>query len=400
MANLPELDEFTAGVFQIEEDTVWLGGAEGPANDQGKALANRTKWLKGQLEALGAAAVLIANLASQAEAEAGADNTKWMTPLRVAEAIAAATGSVAALDADADGTLAANSDLRVATQKATKTYIAAAVAALVNSSPAALDTLKELADALGDDANFAATMTNALALKAPLASPALTGNPTAPTPAQFDNDTSIATTAFARAIGHRAADYHNVTTSAAISATWIGSTLVCGSAGNIAPVLPAANAVQSGDRFEVFNINTGIATFTRAGADLITVGSSTATTVAVGGGDSLTLESNGADRWVAVGGSAQFGFASAFGSSLAASGYQKLPSGLIFQWGTGDCGAGSTATVTFPIAFTSAAYSVSATDGTGSGLGYLITTVGVTTTGCGFTAGGNAGQFYWFAVGK
>lgn len=35
--------------------------------------------------------------------------------------------------------------------------IAAAVSALVNSSPAALDTLKELADALGSDANFAAT---------------------------------------------------------------------------------------------------------------------------------------------------------------------------------------------------------------------------------------------------
>jgi len=39
----------------------------------------------------------------------------------------------------------------------------------------------------------------ALALKAPLASPAFTGNPTAPTPAVADNDTSIATTAFVKA---------------------------------------------------------------------------------------------------------------------------------------------------------------------------------------------------------
>ncbi|MDO8654180.1 MAG: hypothetical protein Q7R66_18570 [Undibacterium sp.] len=39
------------------------------------------------------------------------------------------------------------------------------IAALVNSSPAALDTLNELAAALGNDANFAATMTNALATK-------------------------------------------------------------------------------------------------------------------------------------------------------------------------------------------------------------------------------------------
>ncbi|MGK3121147.1 phage tail-collar fiber domain-containing protein [Pseudomonas corrugata] len=44
--------------------------------------------------------------------------------------------------------------------------IQAAVAALVDSSPAALDTLNELATALGDDPNFAATMTAALAGKA------------------------------------------------------------------------------------------------------------------------------------------------------------------------------------------------------------------------------------------
>ena len=46
--------------------------------------------------------------------------------------------------------------------------------------PAALDTLDELAAALGDDANFAATVTSSLALKAPLASPTLTGTVTLP----------------------------------------------------------------------------------------------------------------------------------------------------------------------------------------------------------------------------
>lgn len=51
------------------------------------------------------------------------------------------------------------------TRLATTAFVQAAVAALVNASPAALDTLKELADALGDDANFAATMTTALAGK-------------------------------------------------------------------------------------------------------------------------------------------------------------------------------------------------------------------------------------------
>lgn len=84
------------------------------------------------------------------------------------------------------------------TQIATTAFVQAAVAALVASSPAALDTLNELAAALGNDPNFATSMATALSLKAPLASPALSGNPTAPTPAASDKDTSIATTAFVR----------------------------------------------------------------------------------------------------------------------------------------------------------------------------------------------------------
>ena len=50
-------------------------------------------------------------------------------------------------------------------QIASTAFVAQAIAALVNSAPGALDTLQELARALGNDANFAATMTNALAGK-------------------------------------------------------------------------------------------------------------------------------------------------------------------------------------------------------------------------------------------
>lgn len=59
--------------------------------------------------------------------------------------------------------------------KATPADVTAAVSGLVNSAPAALDTLNELAAALGNDANFASTVTTALAAKAPLASPTFTG---------------------------------------------------------------------------------------------------------------------------------------------------------------------------------------------------------------------------------
>jgi hypothetical protein len=54
-------------------------------------------------------------------------------------------------------------------------YADTAVANLVAAAPATLDTLNELAAALGDDPNFATTVTNSIALKAPLASPAFTG---------------------------------------------------------------------------------------------------------------------------------------------------------------------------------------------------------------------------------
>ncbi|WP_338533987.1 phage tail protein [Leclercia adecarboxylata] len=81
-------------------------------------------------------------------------------------------------------------------QLANTQFVMTALAALVNSSPGALDTLSELAAALGNDPNFATTMLNALAAKAPLASPALTGKPTAPTAPQASNDKQLATTEF------------------------------------------------------------------------------------------------------------------------------------------------------------------------------------------------------------
>ncbi len=51
------------------------------------------------------------------------------------------------------------------TQVATTAFVQAAITAVINGAPGALDTLKELADALGNDGSFATTITNALATK-------------------------------------------------------------------------------------------------------------------------------------------------------------------------------------------------------------------------------------------
>ena len=58
---------------------------------------------------------------------------------------------------------------------ATESYVGTQISNLVDSSPAALNTLNELAAALGDDASFSTTVTNSIATKLPLAGGTLTG---------------------------------------------------------------------------------------------------------------------------------------------------------------------------------------------------------------------------------
>lgn len=96
------------------------------------------------------------------------------------------------------------------TTLATTAFVNAAILRLIGAAPGALDTLEELANALGDDPNFATTMTNLIAEKAPLASPALTGTPTAPTPESGDSSTKIATTAFVADAVETGSEYTNM----------------------------------------------------------------------------------------------------------------------------------------------------------------------------------------------
>src|SRR5210317_1030293 len=71
-------------------------------------------------------------------------------------------------------------DARVSSYLSTNGYATQTdiVAAITDSAPVTLDTLNELAAALGDDPNFATTTATSLGLKAPLASPSFTGNAT------------------------------------------------------------------------------------------------------------------------------------------------------------------------------------------------------------------------------
>lgn len=107
------------------------------------------------------------------------------------------------------------------TQIATTAFVRTEVANLVDSAPATLDTLNELAAALGDDPNFATTITNALALKAPLASPTFTGTVTVPTPV---NATDAATKAYVDSLAAEEVYYQpSAPSSIPVGTIWIES---------------------------------------------------------------------------------------------------------------------------------------------------------------------------------
>ena len=233
---------------------------------------------------------------------------------------------------------------------------------------------------------------------APLASPAFTGNPTAPTAAQFDDDTSIATTAFVqRALGNTAG-FTGVTANTTLTAANAGKIIYASTTGGtITLTLPGAAALKAGAKYEIYNTGVSDVVVQRSGSDTIVVNNTTNTVTAVtlSAGDSIELVNLGAGTlWYHAGGTAQLKNASgAFGASLAANGWQKLPSGLIIQWGA--TAFGVNAPVTFPIAFPNQTFGVVlGTAGAPSSGGYSsVTSVSLTGFSSTNNGGGNASYF-------
>ncbi len=205
------------------------------------------------------------------------------------------------------------------TRLANTAFVQAALAALVASSPAALDTLNELAAALGNDPNFAATMTNALALKAALVSPLFTGDPRAPTPAQFDADKSLATTEFVqRALGNYRFAVYNISASRALTADELGSTLATNTASNITLTLPDVVDIAGGGAFHIYNQGTGTTTIAVvAGGGSIRAGNVGLATLELLPGDTVTLARIPGDGvWYALHGSAALRYSGAMKAAV------------------------------------------------------------------------------------
>jgi hypothetical protein len=84
----------------------------------------------------------------------------------VADGVASLDSNGKIPDSEIPSTIARDSEIPSLTGYATETYVGTAISNLVDAAPATLNTLNELAAALGDDANYAATITTALGLKA------------------------------------------------------------------------------------------------------------------------------------------------------------------------------------------------------------------------------------------
>ena len=136
-----------------------------------------------------------------------------------------------------------------ATSVASQGYVATQIANTVNGAPGALDTLLELSNALGADANFATTVTNNLATKAPIASPTFTGTVTIPAGAvisgydlQANRETAV-TAAIATAATD-ATSKANAAQSAAISAAATDATTKADAARSAAEATAATDATS------------------------------------------------------------------------------------------------------------------------------------------------------------
>lgn len=312
---------FTDGKWALN---VGVGGVQGPAGVaiQGTAPAT-TDVLWADTSDTGLVIVPAGGTTGQVLAKSSGSDyaTAWATPV---------TSGDMALKADLasptftgtptlpTGTIATTQTAgNSSTAIATTAFVGTAVANLVDSAPATLNTLDELALALGDDANFATTTATAIGLKAPLASPTFTGTVTIPSGASIsgfaplasptftgtptlptgtiattqsagNNTTAVATTAFVTTAVVNAAPQTTVYTSGSgtytvpSGARWLSVKMVGGGGGG-AVGASGGNATTNGAIGTATTFGTGIASAGAGGLVNDNGGIGTASTMISGG---------------------------------------------------------------------------------------------------------------------
>ncbi len=234
---------------------------------------------------------------AQLDTLAGASSTN-------ATAVTNLTGTNSGDEPDASATvkgiveLATTSETTTGTDTAravTPAGVQAAIDALIDSAPGALDTLNELAAAIGDDASYATTVTNALAAKSPIASPTFTGTVAIPNIADLES-----------AVTANTAKSTNVSTNLGVSASGSAFTITSSDGTNASLTLADTDnwGVMSDEMFDKLDGIETSATADQTKSDInglaittvgaIDSGSWTATDVAVAHGGTGASSASGA----------------------------------------------------------------------------------------------------------
>jgi hypothetical protein len=224
---------------------------------------------------------------------------------------------------------------------------------------------------------------------------ALRGGELYQTPPQFDSSRKAATTEFVqRALG-------NLSGFLPVSAS---TTLAKSQAGKLVQIenqiaagqtitLPLVDGLPNGACFWMYNTSLSQkVTIAANGENIFTSGGSS---LAMNPGEYAIFEAQPPGQWNVLGTISAIHFK----ASLYGIGYQRLPSGLILQWGN----IGSNSDVVFPVAFSTAVFIVlahSVAAGHPDGLTNVETWVrSMSATGCSIGRANNQVGAYWLAIG-
>ncbi|MGJ0515149.1 MAG: phage tail-collar fiber domain-containing protein [Methylomicrobium sp.] len=237
-------------------------------------------------------------------------------------------------------------------------------------------------------------------------SPVLTGTPIAPTPAQFDATTKLSTAEFVqRALGNFS-NYARITTAATLSAADTGNVINVENGSTI--TLPLSAAFRNGCSF-LLRAHEQDFTLQRQASDSLIFGAlpgASQSSVLVKAGESILVINNNDTLWHVFGGSI-LSRVNGFSANIANNGHQKLPSGLIIQWGGGTSSGTSSGngSVTFSAAFPTAclaAYGVISSTGSAASLTVQSGALSVSGNAFSVLSGSsyiNGQSFRYFAIG-
>lgn len=221
------------------------------------------------------------------------------------------------------------------------------------------------------------------------------------TAAQFDSSLRLVNAAFAKRMGVEYSAFVPLTASSTLGASSIGGIISAISPTPISITLPPTAGVAEGATIEVVATGSGAVTVLASGGDVLASPVATGITVVLGMGDNAEFVKV-STTWRLRGGSIALKYAASFAALFGSAGYQKLPDGLILQWGAGITSTGGAATIALPITFPTAVMKVLVSaSGTNS-----VSTVGVVATNSvgincfnGSTGAGKSENVQFLAIG-